>query len=63
MEELLAANGFEIVRSYYSTVNDLAYVDAKGLRQHLSVAEVGGALGVEPEGLAHLVKLLSKYHH
>jgi 2-polyprenyl-3-methyl-5-hydroxy-6-metoxy-1,4-benzoquinol methylase len=36
-----------------------------GLLQYhgFKVAKVKGAPGVEPEGLAHLVKLLSKYHH
>ncbi|WP_434730805.1 hypothetical protein WLZ34_03885 [Thermogladius sp. KZ2Tp1] len=36
VEELLAANGFEIIRSYYSAINDLTYVDVREPRQHLS---------------------------
>ncbi|MGC9107506.1 MAG: class I SAM-dependent methyltransferase [Infirmifilum sp.] len=36
VEELLAANGFKTIRSYYSTVNDLTYVDVEEPRQHLA---------------------------
>ncbi len=36
VEKLLVENGFKIIRSYYSTINDLTYVDVKEPRQHLT---------------------------
>jgi hypothetical protein len=39
VEELILRSGFKIVKSYYSTINDLTYVDAKEPRQYLALGD------------------------
>ncbi len=39
VEEMLVGSGFKIIESYYSTINDLTFVDAKEPKQYLTLGD------------------------